>query len=127
VNRLEPMFPSNRSLYMEHDLNAWATAALLLERYGRNAPAVARKWSRELAERREPEAATRCLEIADTAKKLLTASGADEPPLTDVLSGAVTGQMMRADRVKRRDVEKLMKNAKSRRKTQRRRRPEHAA
>src|SRR5690242_18738235 len=101
---------------MDHDLKAWATAALLLERYGLNAPAVARKWSRELARRHEPEAAARCLEIADAAQTLLVASVAHEPALTDVLSGAVTGQMMRADRVKRRDVEKLMKNVNSRRK-----------
>jgi hypothetical protein len=39
-----------------------------------------------------------------------------EPPLRDILSGVVTGAMMRADHVQRRDVEKLMKKAKRRRK-----------
>ncbi len=54
-----------------------------------------------------------CLEIADAAEKLL--AGGQEPTLDDVLSGAVTGEMMRADQVERRDVEHLMKKAKRRR------------
>jgi hypothetical protein len=100
---------------MKYDEKVWATASLLLERYGQNASEVARGWSRDLAERQEPAAATRCLEIVDAATKLLTASTAREPKLADVLSGAVTGQMMRADRVQRRDVERLIKKAKRRR------------
>ena len=102
-------------LYMEHDQKVWSTAALLLERYGQNASEVARGWSRDLTERQEPEAAARCLEIVDAANKLLTASAVREPKLADVMSGAVTGQMMRADRVEQRDVERLMKRAKRRR------------
>jgi hypothetical protein len=102
-------------LYMEHDQKVWSTAALLLERYGQNASEVARGWSRDLTERQEPEAAARCLEIVDATNKLLTASAVREPKLADVMSGAVTGQMMRADRVERRDVERLMKRAKRRR------------
>jgi hypothetical protein len=62
---------------MEPDLKAWDTATLLLERYGQNAPEVARGWSRELAERHEPEAAARCLEIVDAAKRML----AEKAPL----------------------------------------------
>jgi hypothetical protein len=112
---------------MEHDQKVWATATLLLERYGQNAPEVAWGWSRELTERKEPDAAVRCLKIVDAARKLLTANAAREPKLVDLLSGAVTGQMMRADRVEQRDVEKLMKNAKIRRGAKRRRRPDHAA
>lgn len=56
-----------------------------------------------------------CLEIVDAAEKLLSARAAQEPTLADVLSGAVTGQMMRADQVERRDVEHLMKKARRRR------------
>ena len=98
-----------------HDQKVWSTAALLLERYGQNASEVARGWSKDLPERQEPEAAARCLEIVDAANKLLTASAVREPKLADVMSGAVTGQMMRADRVEQRDVERLMKRAKRRR------------
>ena len=47
------------------------------------------------------------LEIADPAEKVLTASRAREPTPDDVLSGAVTGQMMHADQVERCDVERL--------------------
>ena len=56
---------------MERDPKVWDTAALLLERYGQNAPEIAQGWSRELMERREPEAAARCLEIADAVNKML--------------------------------------------------------
>jgi hypothetical protein len=54
------------------------------------------------------------LQIAGAAKRLLTDSAAHEPASADVLSGAVTGQMVRADGVERSDVERLMKNAKRR-------------
>ena len=57
---------------MERDPKVWDTATLLLERYGRNAPEIARGWSRELTERQEPEAAARCLEIAEVVNKMLT-------------------------------------------------------
>jgi hypothetical protein len=56
---------------MEHDLKIWDTATFLLERYGQNAPEIAQGWSRELTERHEPDAAARCLEIADAANKML--------------------------------------------------------
>ena len=56
---------------MKRDLKIWDTATFLLERYGRNAPEIAQGWSRELTERHEPEAAARCLEIVDAAKKML--------------------------------------------------------
>jgi hypothetical protein len=62
---------------MERDLKVLDTATLLLERYGRNAPEIARGWSRELMERREPKAAARCLEIVDAVNKML----ADREPL----------------------------------------------
>jgi hypothetical protein len=118
---------SDCSSYMEHHQKVLAAAGLILERHGQKAPEVARHWARELTKRRDAEAAKVCLQIADAANKLLTDSAAREPALTDVLSGAVTGQMMRADRVERRDVEKLMKNAKRRRRAKRRWRPDHAA
>ena len=127
VYALEPMPAPIRCSFMEHRQKIRAAAAQLLERYGQKAPEVARRWARALTKRRDPEAAEMCLEIADAANKLLTASAAHEPGLTDVLSGAVTGQMMRADQVERRDVEKLMKNAKRRRRAKRRSRPDHAA
>jgi hypothetical protein len=56
---------------MERDPKIWDTATLLLERYGQNAPQIAQGWSKELTERDEPEAAARCLEIVDAAKKML--------------------------------------------------------
>ena len=55
---------------MEHDLKIWDTATFLVERYGQNAPEIAQGWSRELTERHESEAAARCLEIVDAAKKI---------------------------------------------------------
>jgi hypothetical protein len=68
--------------------------------------------------RKDAEAAAVCLEIADAARELLTtittARAMPEPALADILSGAVTGEMMRADLVERRHVEQLMKNAKRR-------------
>jgi hypothetical protein len=118
---------SHRRSYMEHHQKVLAAAALLLNRHGQKAPEVARHWARELTKRRDAEAAEVCLQIADAANKLLTDRAAHEPALPDILSGAVTGQMMRADHVQRRDVEKLMKNAKRRRKAKRRSRPDHAA
>jgi hypothetical protein len=122
---LEPMPRSDRCAVMEDKI--LAAAALLLERHGQKAPDVALHWATELTKRQDAETAEVCLHVADAASKLLIASGAKEPTLADVLSGVVTGQMMRADRVERRDVEKLMKNAKSRRRAKRRSRPDHAA
>jgi hypothetical protein len=105
---------------MEHDQKVWAAAALLLKRHGMEAPAVAKQWSEDLAKRDDPDAAAKCLEIADAANEILTegitASAAREPALTDILGGAVTAAVMRADQVRRRDVERLMKKAKQRRK-----------
>jgi hypothetical protein len=94
---LEPLSCSDRSFYMEHDQKVWATAALLLEQYGRNAPEGARGWSRDLTKREDPKAAAPCLAIVDAANKLLTSSAARAPKLADVMSGAVSAQMMRAD------------------------------
>jgi hypothetical protein len=99
---------------MTHDVKISTAAALLLERHGQAAPDVARQWARGLTERRDQDAAAMCLDIADAAEKLLGARAAQEPTLGDVLNGAVTGQMMRADQVERRDVEHLMKRAKNR-------------
>jgi hypothetical protein len=118
---------SHRRSYMEHHQKVLAAALLLLDRHGQKAPEVARHWARELTKRRDAGAAKVCLQIADAANKLLTDSAAHEPALADVLSGAVTGQMLRADRVERRDVEKLMTNVKRRRRARRRNRPDHAA
>jgi len=72
-------------------------------------------WAKGLTERRDPEAAAMCLEIADAAEQLLAASEVHEATLDDVLNGAVTGQMMHADRVERGDVERLMTKATRRR------------
>jgi hypothetical protein len=118
---------SDCNSYMEHYEKVLAAAALLVKRHGQKAPEIARQWARELTKRRDAEAADVCLQIANAANELLTDSAAREPALADVLSGAVTGQMMRADQVERRDVEKLMKNAKRRRRAKRRSRPDHAA
>jgi hypothetical protein len=115
----EPLRSGKRVLDMEYDQKVWAAAALLLKRHGVEAPAVAKQWSGDLAKRDDPEAAAKCLEIADAASELLTkraVSGAREPTLTEILSGAVTGAVMRADQVHRRDVERVMKKAKQRRK-----------
>ena len=103
---------------MEHVHKVLAAAALLVKRHSEKAPEVARRWSRDLTERNDPEAAAVCLEIAEAASELLAkgTSGVREPALKDILSGVVTGAMMRADHVQRRDVEKIMKKAKRRRK-----------
>jgi hypothetical protein len=105
---------------MKHDQKVWAAAAILLKRHGQTAPEVARQWSRDFTAREDPEAAAMSIEIADAANEILTQGitpgAAREPALTDILSGAVTGEMMRADRVKRRDVERLMTKTKRRRK-----------
>jgi len=103
---------------MEHAQKVRAAAALLVKRHSQKAPEVAREWSRDLTERNDPEAAAVCLAIAESASKLLAkgTSGPREPALKDILSGVVTEAMMRADHVQRRDVEKIMKKAKRRRK-----------
>jgi hypothetical protein len=105
---------------MEHDEKVRAAAALLLKRHGKKASEVAKQWSEALATRDDPEAAARCLEIADAANEILTegltASAARAPTLTHILSGAVTEAMMRADHVQRHDVERLMKKTKRRQK-----------
>jgi hypothetical protein len=96
----------------------WGAAALLLKRHGQKAPEVAMKWSKDFTVRKDLEAAALCAEIADAASEIqteaITPAAAREPALTEILSGAVTGEVMRADRVERRDVEKLMKETKRR-------------
>jgi hypothetical protein len=102
---------------MEHAKKVKA-AALLVKWHSLEAPEVAREWSRALTEREDPEAAAVCLEIAGAATELLAKGAArevQEPGLSDILSGAVTRKVMRADRVKQRDVEQLMAKAKRRR------------
>jgi hypothetical protein len=123
----ELMSCSDCSSYVEHHEKVLGAAALLVKRHGKKAPEVARQRAKELTKRRDTQAADVCLQIAGAANELLTDSAARDPALADVLSGAVTGQMMRADQVERRDVEKLMKNAKRRRRAKRRSRPDHAA
>jgi len=116
---------------MDHAKKVLAAAALLVKRHSQKAPEVARQWSRDLTERKDPEAAAVCLEIADAATELLAkgaASGVREPALSDILSGAVTRQVMRADHVKPSDVERLMTKAKRRRSRNRAKRgPSHGA
>jgi hypothetical protein len=110
----------HQTVWHEHEQKIWAAAAILLKRHGQKAPEVARQWSRDFTAREDPEAASMSVEIADAANEILTEgitpSSAREPALTDILSGAVTGEMMRADRVERRDVERLMTKTKRRRK-----------
>jgi hypothetical protein len=105
-----------RGLCMGRVQKVRAAAALLVKRHGQQAPEVARHWSRDLTERKDPEAAAVCLEIAEAASELLAkgTKGVRESTLTHILSGAVTGAMMGADHVQRRDVERLMKKAKRR-------------
>jgi len=57
---------------MDHEQKVRAAAALLVKRHGQKAPEVAQRWSRELMERKDPEAAAVCLEIASAANELLT-------------------------------------------------------
>jgi hypothetical protein len=117
----------DRSSHMEHVQKIRAAAVLLLDRHGQRAPA--RYWARELVKRRDPETAEVCMQIADAANNLLTHSPANEPAPTDVLilSAAVTGQMIRADRLERRGVEKLMTNVKRRQRAKCRGRSDQAA
>jgi hypothetical protein len=70
---------------MKHAEKVREAAALLVRRHGEKAPEVVRHWSRDLAERNDPEAAAVCLEIAEAASKLLTKGkrGVREPALAE--------------------------------------------
>lgn len=99
----------------ERDRKILAGAAALLKR----TTTVARRRARIWADRCDPRAAARWTEIADAAELLLAKireTTVREPTLSDILSGSVTRQTMRADQVKRRDVERLVKRAVQRRK-----------
>jgi hypothetical protein len=102
--------------FMEDAKKVLAAAVVFVERHGEQAPEIARQWAKDLIEREDPAAAAVCLEIAGAATALLVKGAgcqAPEPPkLPDILSGAVTKEVMRADRVKPTDVERLMKKAK---------------
>jgi hypothetical protein len=75
---------------MEHDQKVWAAAAILLKRHGHEAPAVAKQWSTAFIEREDPDAAAKCLEIADAANEILSEGisrgAAREPALSEVVS-----------------------------------------
>ena len=58
----EPTRRIDRGVHMDHEQKVRAAAALLVKRHGQKAPEVAQRWSRELMERKDPEAAAVCLE-----------------------------------------------------------------
>ena len=99
---------------MERSAKILTGATLLARKYGKTAPVIARRRARQSSRRRDHAAVSAWLAIADAATALLRRQGC-RASLSDVLEGAVTQQMMKADQVSRGDVERLMQQKKRRR------------
>ena len=95
-------------------------ARLIVGKYGKAAPIIARRRARQASGRRDEAAASAWTAIARAANVVLSPQK-DKPKdkarasLSDVLDGRVTQQVMTADGVKREEVERLMEHARDRR------------
>jgi hypothetical protein len=90
------------------------TARRIVAKYGKAAPAMARRRARQASQRRDDAAASAWEGIAFAADGILTPLSDDRASLSDVLDGAVTGEMMKAYGVDREHVEQLMRQTKER-------------
>ncbi len=96
---------------MGQDQRIWLAARLLLAKWGDDATGVALQHAHEWTTRDDFAAASLWIDIAGAIGAISgggAARAAVEPPLSEVLSGTVTRQVMKADRTRRRDVERLM-------------------
>jgi hypothetical protein len=103
---------------MKGDDKIGRAARLLAARHGTAAVEVARRHAAECSQREDHES---CREWLDVIAVLLettgggAGAGAAEPPLDDVLHGAVTRQVMAADHVDGEEVEAVLADAARRR------------
>ena len=94
---------------MERTTKIQAAAKVLLAKYGKAAPHVARIRAVQSVRKRDNVSAGTWNAIARSATSLVSRSTVtDRATLSDVLAGVVTAQMMAADQVNREDVERLM-------------------
>ena len=91
------------------------TARLIVAKYGKAGPMIARRRARQAARQRHEAAASAWTAIARAADVVLEPPPDDRASLSDVLDGAVTGQVMNAYGVEREQVEQLMRQTKKRR------------
>jgi len=91
------------------------TARLIVTKYGKAGPSIARRRARQAARRRDEATASAWTAIARAADVVLEPPPDDRASLSDVLDGAVTGRVMKADGVDREQVEQLMRETKERR------------
>jgi hypothetical protein len=91
-------------------------ARLIVAKYGRAGPTIARRRARQASARRDDAAASAWMAIARAANAVLSPSKDEaRASLSEVLDGGVTRQVMTADGVKREEVEHLMEQTKDRR------------
>jgi hypothetical protein len=95
-------------------------ARILIEKYGRGAPAVAAHRVRLWTEADDPATAELWRVVGEAIARQFTRPR-HEPSVPEVLDGAVTRLMMDADRVSREDVEAVMSTAQKRRRRSARR------
>ena len=93
------------------------TAKLMVAKYGKAAPSMARRRARQSSQHRCDGAASAWVAIAETATEQLSGLTIRSPvhgraTLSEVLDGGVTRQMMSADDVSKEDVERLMNQTK---------------
>jgi hypothetical protein len=101
---------------MERATKIRTAAKVLLAKYGKAAPHVARIRALRSARNRDNVAAGTWNAIARSARSMVSRPRLkDHATLSEVLDGAVTGQVMTADQVNREDVERLMVETKRRR------------
>jgi hypothetical protein len=101
---------------MERATKIRLAAKVLLARYGKDAPRIARFRALKSARDRDNVSAGTWNAIARSARSMVSRSAIeDRATLSDVMNGVVTGQMMAADQVSREDVERLIAEAKRRR------------
>jgi hypothetical protein len=91
------------------------TARLIVAKYGKAGPMIARRRARQAARRHDEAAHSAWTAIARAADVVLEPPRDDRASLSDVLDGAVTGQVMKANGVDRKHVEQLMQETKERR------------
>ena len=101
---------------MERATEIRVAAKVLLAKYGKAAPSVARIRALKSAMNRDNVSAGTWNAIARSARSMVSRSAIeDRATLSDVMNGVVTGQVMAADHVNREDVERLIAETKRRR------------
>jgi hypothetical protein len=102
---------------MKRDDKIRRAARLLAAKHGAAAVEVAHRHAAECNQREDHEACREWLDVIATLLEITAAAprGHAEPPLEDVLHGAVTRQVMAADNVDCEDVESMLADTARRR------------